>query len=294
MHKKKYIQAIILAIILAILTGLILKQLKYGQRDVVKFQRVLNNKFKYLDKKYSELKENWRITDYNELSKNGIILLIYKNDSLISWSDNSISLSNIYRESDYENPFIFISNSYYVVKTFRKNNYTVIGLIFIKSEYPYENEFLQNAFQNDFAVASSAEIITEGARGSNSVYDWNNQYLFTLIFYDELKYPELTRYLPPFFYLLSFLFILLYLHYYINTINSRLRRNWSIFIAGLAFLIFRIVQTKYEFPAAVYNLELFGPIPFANSRLLPSLGDLLVNTILLTFIIVKFNTDFYF
>jgi two-component system nitrogen regulation sensor histidine kinase NtrY len=294
MYKKKYIQGIILAIILAILTSYILKQLKYGQRDVVKFQKVLNNKFKYLDRKYSELTGSWVITDYNELSRNGTILLIYRNDSLISWSDNSISLSNIYRESDYENPFIFISNSYYVVKTYSRDNYKVIGLIFIKSEYPYENEFLQNDFQNDFAVSSSAEIITEGTRGSYSVYDWNNQYLFTIVFYDELKFPELTRYLPPFFYLLSFLIILLYLNNYINTIESRLRKNWAIFITGFLFLIFRIVQTRYEFPASAYNLELFGPLPFANSRLLPSLGDLLINTILLAFIIVKFNTDFYF
>ena len=281
MYKKKYIQGIILTIILAVLTSLIFKQLKYGQRDVVKFQRVLNNKFKYLDKKYSELTEDWRITDYNELSKNGIILLIYRNDSLVSWSDNSISLSNIYRETDYENPFIFISNSYYVVKTYRKDNYTVIGLIFIKNEYPYENEFLQNAFQNDFVITASAEIIAEGTKGSNSVYDWNNQYLFTLIFYDELKFPELTRYLPPFFYLLSFLFILLYLHYYIRDVNSSQRKNWTIFIAGFTFLIFRIIQTKYEFPASVYNLELFGPAPFANSWLLPSLGDLLSDTMIL-------------
>jgi signal transduction histidine kinase len=217
-------------------------------------------------------------------------MLIYRNDSLISWSDNSISLSNIYRESDYENPFIFISNSYYAVKTFIKDNYKVIGLIFIKSEYPYENKFLENAFQNDFTVTSS----TEGTRGSYSVYDWNDQYLFTIIFYDELKFPELNKYLPPFFYLLSFLLILLYLNSFISNVSSRAWRNLTIFITGFLLLIFRILQTRYQFPASVYNLELFGPLPFANSRALPSLGDLLINTILLTFIIVKFNTDFYF
>ncbi len=294
MINKKYIHGIILTLILAILTGFILKQLKYGQRDVIRFQRVLNNKFRYLDRKYSEITGNWKVTDYKELSRNGIIMLIYRNDSLISWSDNSISLRNIYNESDYENPFIFISNSYYAVKTFIKDNYKVIGLIFIKSEYPYENKFLENAFQNDFAVASSAEIITEGTRGSYSVYDWNNQYLFTIIFYDELKLPELSKYLPPFFYLISFLLILLYLHSYIRTISSRPGRNLSILITGISFIIFRILQTRYEFPVSVYDLELFGPLPFANSRFLPSLGDILINTILLTFIIVKFNTDIYF
>jgi len=294
MLKNRYIQGIILGIILAILASFVLNHLKYGQRDVIRFQKVLNNKFKYLDRQFNELTQSWEIDNYDELSKNGMILLVYKNDSLISWSDNSISFSNIFSISDYENPFIFISNSYYEVKIFRKDIYTVVGLIFIKSEYQYENEFIKNSYQSDFAITSSAEIITEGARGANCVYDWNNQYLFTLVFYNELKYPELTSYLPPFFYLLTLLFILLFLNNFIKNISSGTRKNLAIFIVAVSCVIFRALQIKYQFPAALYNLEIFGPIPFANSRILPSLGDLLLNTILIIFIIARVNTDFYF
>jgi two-component system nitrogen regulation sensor histidine kinase NtrY len=294
MLKNRFIQGFILSIILAILTGLLFNNLKYGQRDVIRFQRVLDNKFKYLDRQFNELTESWEIKNYDELSRNGMILLVYRNDTLTGWSDNSISFSDIFSISDYEIPFIFISNSYYVVRIFRKDNYTVVGLIFIKSQYQYENEFLKNSYQHDFAITSSAEIITEGARGASCIYDWNNQYLFTLVFYDEPRFPELTRYLPPLFYLSGLLFILLFLNSFIKNTRSGTWRNLTIFIAVILFALFRALQIKYQFPAAVYNLEIFGPMPFANSRMLPSLGDLLVNTVLIIFIIARVNSDFYF
>ena len=40
--------------------------------------------------------------------------------------------------------------------------------------------------------------------------------------------------------------------------------------------------------------KLFGPVPFAKSAWLPSLGDVFVNTILILFLIVQFNRDFTF
>jgi two-component system nitrogen regulation sensor histidine kinase NtrY len=294
MLKNRYIRGFIISIVLAILSGLLLNQLKYGQRDVLRFQRVLNGKFKYLDGQFSELKGKWQVENYEDLSRNGIILLVYKNDTLVSWSDNSISFSNIFRITDYENPFIFISNSYYAVKIFRKDIYAVVGLIFIKSEYQYQNEFLKNGYQHDFAVTPEADIITEGTRGANCIYDWNNQYLFTLVFYDELRYPQLTRYMPPLFYILSLVFILLFLNSYIKSISQGTRRNITILVITIVFAVFRALQIKYRFPAAAYDLEIFGPLPFANSPALPSLGDLLLNTILIFFIVARVNTDFYF
>ncbi len=294
MLKNRYIRGFIISIVLAILTGLLLNELKYGQRDVLRFQRVLNGKFKYLDGQFGKLTGKWQVENYEELSMNGVVLLVYKNDTLTGWSDNSISFSNIFRISDYENPFVFISNGYYAVKIFRKDIYTVVGLIFIKSEYQYQNEFLKNGYQHDFAITPSADIITEGTRGANCIYDWNNQYLFTLVFYDELRYPQLTRYMPPLFYILSLVFILLFLNGYIKNISPGTRRNIIILIIAVVFAVFRALQIKYRFPAAVYNLEIFGPLPFANSPMLPSLGDLLLNTILIFFIVARVNTDFYF
>ncbi len=292
--KGKYLQIAVVLLILAILSSILLSHIKFGQNDLVEFQRILNSKFSNLDKEYDKLKGNWQITGHKHLADNGIIILIYKNDTLVSWSDNSISFSNIFYPADYENPLVFLSNAYYAVKTFEFNEYVTVGFILIKKEYPYENKFLKNAFHDDFKIPSSAEIIAEGISGSNSIYDWNNRYLFTLIFSNETKYPELKNLLPPILYLISLFFILLYISSIIKNIGSNKSRNWAILVTGLIFLAFRFIEARYKFPTSVYNLELFGPLPFANSIFLSSLGDMLLNALLLTFLAIKFNRDFYF
>ncbi len=294
MNSGKYLRISVFTIIIAIVSGILLSKIKFGQRDLIKFQRILNNKFSFLDKEYDKLKGEWEITNHKQLSENGIILLLYKNDSLVSWSDNSISFSNIFNKFDYDNPLVFISNTYYVVKTYEHEDYMTVGFINVKKEYPYENNFLKNNYHNDFKLPASAEIVAEGISGTNSIYDWNNRYLFTLIFSNETKFPALKNLLPPYLYMVSLLFILLYIAGKINSINNKSRKNQAIFFTGIVFLILRLIQTKYQFPVSVYKLELFGPMPLANSSILPSMGDMLLNTILLTFIIIKFNRNFYF
>jgi two-component system nitrogen regulation sensor histidine kinase NtrY len=290
----KYIQIAIIAFILAILSNTLLSYLDYGQKDLVEFQRILNNKFSYLDKEYDKIKGKWQIDNYKRLSDNGIIILIYRNDSLICWSDNSISFSNIYNPFDFNNPLVFLSNSYYAVKEYKYNEYVTAGFILIKREFPYENNSLKNTFHEDFKLPSSAEIVPEGISGSNSIYDWDNKYLFTLIFGREPKYPELMNLLPPALYLFSLIFILLYISSFINNIKNNALRNWIILLTAIVFIVFRFISARYKLPASVYNLELFGPLPFAKSKILSSLGDMLINSLLLTFLTVKFNRNFYF
>ncbi len=290
----KYLHIAIIAFALAILSGILLPRLKFGKTDLIEFQRILNGKFSYLDREYDKIRGNWQITDHERLSDNGIIFLLYRNDSLISWSDNLISFSNIFNPYDYKNPLVFLSNSYYVVKTYEDNKYVTVGFILIKKEYPYENNFLRNAFHDDFKLPATAEIVPEGISGSNSIYDWNKRYLFTLIFSNDSKYPELERFVPPVFYLISLFFILLYISVIIKNISGNADRNRAVLITGLVFLVFRIIQAMYKFPASVYSLELFGPLPFANSRMLASMGDMLLNALLLAFMAIKFNRNFYF
>jgi hypothetical protein len=103
----------------------------------------------------------------------------------------------------------------------------------------------------------------------------------------------MSSYLPSVLYFSGFLLMLVILSAFIRQLNSGVARNWFITGLALALLGFRIVQTLYRFPAGLYKIEIFSPVLFANSELLPSLGDLLLNSILILYIIVKFNRDFH-
>jgi hypothetical protein len=45
-------------------------------------------------------------------------------------------------------------------------------------------------------------------------------------------------------------------------------------------ILLRAIQLYFHFPAFLYNGDLFSPVYFASSDLLPSLGDLLINTLM--------------
>ncbi|NJK84989.1 MAG: hypothetical protein HC906_02435 [Bacteroidales bacterium] len=77
-------------------------------------------------------------------------------------------------------------------------------------------------------------------------------------------------------------------------IDDPIQRNWNLAGNAIVLFSFRFIQTFLRFPESLYQLELFSPLQFANSDLLPSLGDLLLNTIVITYLIIQFNAHFTF
>ncbi|MBG9376552.1 HAMP domain-containing histidine kinase [Panacibacter sp. DH6] len=82
---------------------------------------------------------------------------------------------------------------------------------------------------------------------------------------------------------------------FINSLALVLSRKRG-FVTGLSFLLVVVVTSRlfvymFPFPFDLKKYPLFGPEVFASSALHPSLGDLLINTILLFWIVwfIKFN-----
>ena len=85
---------------------------------------------------------------YSYLSqKEGIILLVFQDSVLKYWSDNSV---NAFSAITLENNFELLSNAWFEVRKKESDEYIIIGLIKIKNAYIYENQYLQNNFQQDF------------------------------------------------------------------------------------------------------------------------------------------------
>jgi len=56
----------------------------------------------------------------------------------------------------------------------------------------------------------------------------------------------------------------------------------------LFFVVLRLIMYRFHIPDDLYDLELFGPIPFGKSDWLPSLGDVFINTFLILFVMIQF------
>ncbi len=289
----KLVITAVLLILLATVSNLFFSNIEFGERDVYRFQKTLNKKVDALDNIISFLFKTGDVEPFEKLRRKGFSILVYRNDSLLNWSDNGISFPNIYDSAYFSNRLVFNSNAWYVVKVYKKSIYKAIGFILIKKEFPYENDFLINGYQKSFKLPVDAEIHKEKFRKAFSIYDWDKNFIFGISLNNQLKYSLLNKYLPPFFYFLSFLVFLQLINVYLKKIKQGTRKNWLIIGFGLLFILLRLFQTFIRVPTSLYQLDLFSPVLFANSEFLPSLGDLLLNTILITFIVIKLNRDFF-
>src|SRR5688572_11089327 len=81
-------------------------------------------------------------------------VFIYRNDSLIWWSDN-----NIYPgKSEFKPGFRYFRNGWYEYLTVQADEYKVAGMLKIKNEYAFQNRFLNNSFHPCLHLPSSALI----------------------------------------------------------------------------------------------------------------------------------------
>ena len=125
------------------------------------------------------------------------------------------------------------------------------------------------------------------------VYDISGNYLFSIDLNSASRSSEGRMITCLIFYLLTFFVFLVFIRHFIHNSPIRIRNYLVILVVpGLIFLYF--LFTHNRIPAIVFDLELFSPDIFARPGILPSLGDLLMLTIIAFFIIYLFYMEFHF
>jgi len=167
-HKYSYAALAVILFVLALFTDKQLSAPDYSSA-ALEFQTVLHKKEKKLNVLLDDIAQQLDTTDYRGvLSKNaryfselydneGIIILIYDNDTLRFWSDNAAPVQHILSapyedgpELGIEEGLIHLKNGWYESIPKTHGGKTVIGLILIKNDYPYQNQYLTNNFQSRF------------------------------------------------------------------------------------------------------------------------------------------------
>jgi two-component system, NtrC family, nitrogen regulation sensor histidine kinase NtrY len=295
MRLGKHITIFISLLLLTFTGKFMLDNWHYKEGDHRRLQKEINRKFSQTDRIYRRLQDNnWRLNTPVPSDK-GITMIAYRNDSLIYWSNNTLSFDRFNTNIVYDKHFDSISNCWYIIKPYLTDSFRAYGLILLKTLYPYENDFLINQFYPDLKLPKSTELLTEPQEGSYSIHDWEGIYLFSVRFsIHELRFARLQKVLIPLFFLLTFVSFLLLIYSAIQKINSRKLKHFMLFCLPVVFLFIRWIQYRFHIPSDIYDLELFGPGAFAKSAWLPSLGDVLINSILIMFCVIEFYLEYTF
>jgi two-component system, NtrC family, nitrogen regulation sensor histidine kinase NtrY len=282
-----------------ILCAILLQNYFNQQNDTQKikenFIKVLESKENLLVAYIKKLKsENPQISDsfkivrekeFQQLfEEENIAVYKFSGDSLVFWSTNAIPLSEKLISKDQPAREIKkLQNGWYEIIRATDSAGIIIGLILLQHQYPFQNDFLKNCFQADFKVPDGTNIII-GQQG-------NGLNMQTRVYSIDLKFPEkinLSEYNVFFLFILffaGFLFILASIYYVYKQMESLFNRKWLLITAFVIDVLFlRFLIFYFRIPAVIYDSTLFGPAYFSSSALLPSLGDFLVDSILLLLI----------
>jgi signal transduction histidine kinase len=214
-------------------------------------------------------------------------LLVFNHDSLQYWSDNAVTVTydEIIRAGD-RSP-LQTGNGLYEVIYLQKGSRTLAGLFLIRSQYVLENEYLVNDFNPLLQLPPRTNLSLVKSDKIYPVYSSSGRLLFSLSFipYAEKRITEERITAAG---ILAFTSVLLLVVFFFLLTRWLLKQNA---IAGL-LLIMAVVGLRFlisylKVPPAMYELPLFNPRYYASSYLLYSLGDLLINSLIICYLILS-------
>ncbi len=219
--------------------------------------------------------------DYEGLEQNDLYLVVYEFDTLKFWSDNHLDLSYIL-DDRFDLNVNKLGNTWYEITVQHFGEYTIVGLIKLKDEYPYSNKYLVDRFAKGFKIAGNFQISLIPVSYGYDIHSSGGDYLFTLVPENTQVAAKKHSNVALVFYFLAIFLLLTYLFLVIREKS----RAYGIFVI-LVLVVLRILMLVYRFPGMLYAYPLFSPVLGFYS-----IGDLIIDLSILLFVVRYVNARF--
>ena len=272
------------------------KLIQSFQQTLLKQELKLSEYLNYVER---EIKNNLSARNYvstfhtlNKLFDNdGLGFIIINDQKMVYWSSNHFSFQKLPSLFSSKDELLVLPNGIFVAKKRMVGNHQIIGLIHLKNNYSYENQFLENNFIKPFNLPSNFKINVQKDENSYEIQNYTNQYLFSIVPTGTMRFNESQLYFTALLYVLGLVFLLLAIFWKIN--HSR-EVSFGVKMIGLMALLFAIywIHVIFGIPAVLNHLEIFSAKYYAVSQWLPSLGDFFLITTLFFFWSLVFVKEF--
>jgi two-component system, NtrC family, nitrogen regulation sensor histidine kinase NtrY len=185
------------------------------------------------------------------------------------------------------------ANGFFVLEkhTIRIRNSRVLAVALypVKWKYFLENKYLKSEFQGFKGLGQLYDISPK--LSSHIVKDIHDKPVFSLVKLENRNLPEFDNF-SIILWILGTLCLFLYINSVSNTIfqGSGLKKAAGFLLTFL--ILYRLLTIYIPFPFSFKKLELFDASVYASSVLFPSLGDLLLNALLVFWFVIFLKTHF--
>lgn len=213
-------------------------------------------------------------SDYvKQLKERNYDIFVYKDASLIFWTNNTLSQSDLIKTKQNGTSIIKTKNGYYQLVKHSINGYSIYCSYHIFFQYPFKNEYFQNGFSHDLNLGK--------IQLTQETFDKNDS-IATLINFPKINHAEFTQQaeynFANFLYFLSFLIFLVAI--FLQSIsNSIFKINLFIILISIyGLLIILLTYANIIFKDKGSSI-IFSPEVAAYSSFVPSLGHCLLLTL---------------
>lgn len=254
-------------------------------------QGYLNNS--YLQNQLKDLSLNYKLaTNFiNFYPKQGIDLLVYKDGKLQFWSSSSTFPATINGLNEGSS-FKQLSNGWYELIKKTNGNYTYVFLIAIKTQYGIVNQHLKNQISPSLFNKNTLDLAAFNDKDFIDIFNINQEFLFAVKLSPEFSKKTYAT-IQIWLWIIGLLSICLFVNSYCSLLAKKGFLAFATLILAIFFIGLRVSDLQYFWFNHQFNLALFSPSIYAESDFLPSLGDLFLNVLALTWISIFAYTHRY-
>lgn len=217
--------------------------------------------------------------------------LIYNQDTLVQWNSNQPPVNGSWEVRGRGGTIISLRNGDYLVAEREEGPWLAVSLIPVQRRYSIENEYLKSrwAFPQKLPTGATFQLTkTNDTIPQETVVNPTADEPYGYLQYNTTPEPVIPS-LGVLLYFLGWLFLLI-----LAVLSaSWLVRKFSLWLALIYLLLALSVMRWYllfpGYPKWLSYLPLFNPQQYAQSALLPSLGDLFLFVLIGFIIAVFFN-----
>lgn len=221
----------------------------------------------------------WSIEEFQE---SDYVIQIIRNDSLVYWNSNQINFEHKLKENDAHYVDAF-SNGHYLIDQFNVHDLTVVLGSKIKNDFFFENSALKNKLTAAFSTTNDVTIHSKANENSVAIKSLNGEELFYLTVHQEKSLSTSKQFLIFCFY--AFGFLCFFIAVTKSMIPLAKKYKWLIVVYPVSIVVLRYFSIKNAWIKLFSEFELYDPILYANSSLIPNLGSLILTMIFAAIIV---------
>ena len=235
-----------------------------------------------------DLTEDYHTKNFPELNEHklkldeiGAMMYLFDNDSLVYWSSNLVDLTGILPLEN--NSIVLLNNGWYQAKFIKKDKILVCGLLLLKNEFAYRNEYLVAKFESSAALNESCQISL--VPGELNIDNPNGEFLFSIQRKDhqemKVKHTLVLFILYQLILILCLSLIIKFYKYYAFIIQ---RKNIIPYLILFDYLLIWIIISYLKLPSILFESYFYSPASFADT-FHRSIGELLTNSSFIVFFV---------